>query len=52
MNYSKRVKEIIDKKEIELKENYKIYWKDNPIEKLKKEKIIYHLKLKLLLMRL
>ena len=34
----KRVKEIIDKKELELKENYKIYWKDSPIGKIKKGK--------------
>ena len=34
----KRVKEIIDKKELELKENYKIYWKDSPIVKIKKGK--------------
>ena len=33
---SSRVKEIIEKKEIELKENYKIYWKDNSIAKIKK----------------
>ncbi len=34
----RRVKEIIDKKELELKENYKIYWKDSPIGKIKKGK--------------
>ena len=34
----KRVKEIVDKKELELKENYKIYWKDSPIGKIKKGK--------------
>ena len=34
----KRVKEIIDKRELELKENYKIYWKDSPIGKIKKGK--------------
>ncbi len=33
---SSRVKEIIEKKEIELKENYKIDWKDNSIAKIKK----------------
>ncbi len=35
---SKRVKEIIDKKEIELKNDYKIYWKDSVIAKIKKGK--------------
>jgi len=34
----KRVKEIVDKKELELKENYKIYWKDSTIGKIKKGK--------------
>ena len=31
-----RVKEIINRKEVELKNNYKIYWDDNPIAKIKK----------------
>jgi len=35
---TKRVKEIIDKKELTLKENFKIYWKDSPIGKIKKGK--------------
>jgi len=34
----KRVKEINDKKELELRDNFKIYWKDNPIAKIKKGK--------------
>jgi len=34
----KRAKEIIDKKELELKDNYKIYWKDSPIAKVIKGK--------------
>ena len=33
---SRRVEEIIDKKEIELGNNYKILWKNNPIAKIKK----------------
>ncbi len=33
---SRRVEEIIDKKEIELGNNYKILWKSNPIAKIKK----------------
>tara|TARA_B100000029_G_scaffold365992_1_gene359343 strand:+ start:293 stop:2767 length:2475 start_codon:yes stop_codon:yes gene_type:complete len=35
---SSRVKEIINKKEIELINNSKIYWKENPIAKIKKGK--------------
>ena len=31
-----RTKEIIEKKELELKNDYKIYWKNNPLAKLKK----------------
>ena len=31
-------KEINDKKELELRDNFKIYWKDNPIAKIKKGK--------------
>jgi len=34
----KRAKEIVDKKELELKDNYKIYWKDSPVAKIKKGK--------------
>ena len=33
-----RAKEIIDKKDLRLESNYKIYWKDNPIGKVKKGK--------------
>ena len=33
-----RAKEIIDKKDLRLEDNYKIYWKDNPIGKVKKGK--------------
>ena len=32
----KRAQDIIDKKELELKDDYKIYWKDSPIAKIKK----------------
>ena len=35
---SNRVRAIIDEKEIELKNDYKIYWKDHPIAKIKKGK--------------
>jgi len=35
---SSRVKEIIQKKEVQLRNNYKIYWKENPIAKIKKGK--------------
>ncbi len=34
----KRVKEIIETKEIEFKNDYKIYWKNSPIAKIKKGK--------------
>ncbi len=34
----KRAKEIIEKKELEIKNNYKIYWKDNPVAKITKGK--------------
>ena len=33
---NKRVKTIIEEKQVELKEDNKIYWKENPIAKLKK----------------
>ena len=32
----KRAKEIIEKKDLELKDDYKVYWKNNPIAKIKK----------------
>ncbi len=35
---SGRVKEIINKKEVEFRNNSKIYWKENPIAKIKKGK--------------
>ena len=35
---SSRVKEIINKKEVEFRNNSKIYWKENPIAKIKKGK--------------
>jgi len=35
---TKRVKQIILTKEIELKQDYKIFWKNNPIAKIKKGK--------------
>ncbi len=35
---SNRVKEIISKKEIELKSDSKIYWKENPVAKIKRGK--------------
>jgi len=35
---SGRVKEIINKKEVQLRNNSKIYWKENPIAKIKKGK--------------
>ena len=35
---SNRTKEIINKKEVELRNNSKIYWKENPIAKIKKGK--------------
>ncbi len=35
---TKRVKKIINEKEISLKNSYRIYWKDNPIGKIKKGK--------------
>ena len=31
-----RAKEIIEKKDLELKDDYKVYWKNNPIAKIKK----------------
>ena len=31
-----RAKEIIEKKDLELRDDYKIYWKNNPIAKIKK----------------
>ena len=34
----KRAKEIIEKKELELRDNYKIYWKDSPVAKIIKGK--------------
>ena len=32
----KRAKEIIEKRDLELKDDYKVYWKNNPIAKIKK----------------
>tara|TARA_B100002052_G_scaffold220300_1_gene202249 strand:+ start:3364 stop:5826 length:2463 start_codon:yes stop_codon:yes gene_type:complete len=33
-----RVRNIISKKEVEIKDDYKIYWKNNPVAKIKKGK--------------
>ena len=36
----KRAKEIIEKRDLELKDDYKVYWKSNPIAKIKKGRIL------------